>query len=186
MSNNPFRKTSPSRTYSGKVLKDYKGYKDHLEKDFNERCGYTDCSQFWFGGKRTFQIDHFKPKVAFPLLECDYSNLIYSCSYVNRAKSDDLNEYIDPCITDYNDHFYRDHLGYIYPKGDSPVAGYMYKTLKLYLKRYSIIWMLETLEEKMEILRVLIEQTNNEEAKVLFHAIAFKYMDYKKYLKAVQ
>jgi hypothetical protein len=111
---------------------------------------------------------------------------VYSCSYVNRAKSNDLNEYFDPCNVDYNKHFYRDHLGYIYPRDNSPIARYMYKSLKLYLKRYSIIWMLEALEEKMEILRDLIERTDNGEAKILFHAITLKYMDYKKYLKAVQ
>jgi hypothetical protein len=186
MSDYPFRKISPKRSYAGKLLKNYNGYKDHLERDFNERCGYTDCSQFWFGGKRTFQIDHFKPRIKYPELECEYSNLVYSCSYVNRAKSDDLNEYFDPCNIDYNQYFLRDYLGHIYPKGDSSIAKYMYKSLKLYLKRYSIIWMLEALEEKMEILRDLIEQTNNEEAKILFHTITFKYMDYKKYLKAVQ
>jgi hypothetical protein len=61
----------------------------------------------------------------------------------------------------------------------------MYKKLKLYLKRYSIIWMLEQLEMKMEKLRILIDATDDHEAKELFIAITFKYLDYKKHLRAV-
>ena len=180
MSQLNFRDTSPSRSYTGREFSDYKRYKDSLEKDFCQRCGYTYCHQDWFGGKRNFQIDHFKPKSIYPELETKYSNLVYSCSYVNRAKSDDIGNYIDPCDVDYNDHFYRDELGNIYPVETSNSAKYMYKKLKLYLKRYSIIWMLEQLEKRMSILRELIERTENEEAKKLFIVITFQYMDYKK------
>jgi len=182
----PFRKTRPVRTYAGKPLADYRRYKDPLETDFFERCGYTDCIQTWFGGKHTFQIDHFKPRSKYPELEVSYANLVYACSYVNRAKSDDLNEYLDPCDTDYNEHFYRDSLGCIYPKDDSPIAKYMFKALKLYLKRYSIIWMLEVLEEKMIILKDLVENTGDQEAINLFFNVGSKYLEYKNYLKATQ
>jgi len=185
MSHLNFRASPPSRNYIGKELKNYKGYKDSLEKDFLERCGYTNCHQDWFGGKRNFQIDHFKPKSKHPELETKYSNLVYSCSYVNRAKSDDIGNYLDPCEIDYNEHFYRDELGNIYPIETSESAKYMYRKLKLYLKRYGIIWMLEQLENKMEVLRELIEKTGNEEAKTLFIEITFQYMDYKKIKKAI-
>ncbi|MCB0743871.1 MAG: hypothetical protein KDC67_08205 [Ignavibacteriae bacterium] len=186
MSELPFRKLEPKRTYYGKELPDYRRYKDYLEKDFNGRCGYTDCHQFWFGGRRNFQIDHFLPIAKNPELKTKYSNLVYSCSYVNRAKSSDIGKYLDPCDTDYNEHFYRDKLGNILPRNDSEVAEYMYKKLKLYLKRYSIIWMLEQLENSMENLRVLIENTDNKEAEILFREVTYKYMDYKKYLRAAQ
>jgi hypothetical protein len=186
MSQLPFRTTLPQRSYAGKELKDYKGYKDYLETDFNKRCGYTNCSQFWFGGKRTFQIDHFKPQKYFPELETKYSNLIYSCSYVNRAKSEDVGVYIDPCDTDYNLHFHRDGLGHIYPNSSSSSGKYMYKSLKLYLKRYGIIWMLEELETKMDILRQLVESTGDQAAIDLYLKVSFKYLDYKKHLRAVQ
>jgi len=185
MSQLNFRNTPPARSYAGRVLKDYKGYKDPLEKDFCKRCGYTYCQQDWFGGKRNFQIDHFKPKSIYPGLETQYSNLVYSCSYVNRAKSDDIGIYLDPCDVDYNEHFYRDELGNIYPVETSDSAKYMYLKLKLYLKRYSIIWMLEQLEIRMEILRELIERTGDEDAKKLFIAISFQYMDYKKLKRAI-
>ena len=186
MAENKFRNLPPKRTYEGKELADYKRYKDTLSKDFNERCGYTDCPQFWFGGKRNFQIDHFMSKSHHPELETKYSNLVYSCSYVNRAKSDDIGCYIDPCDTDYNEHFYRDDLGNIFPKENSPSAKYMYNKLKLFLKRYGIIWMIDQLEQRMFKLQELIETTDNAEAKVLFIEIGMKYNNYKKYLRAEQ
>ena len=181
-----FRAKAPTRTYSGKELSDYRGYKSFLEKDFNERCGYTDCYQFWFGGRRNFQIDHFKPKSKHGDLETKYSNLVYSCSYVNRAKSDDIGDYIDPCDTDYNEHFYRDSSGNIFPKSTSASAKYMYKKMKLYLKRYAIIWMLDQLEQRMFKLQELIEATGDKDAKEMFVTIGMKYNDYKKHLRAEQ
>ncbi|WP_288339948.1 hypothetical protein [uncultured Roseivirga sp.] len=60
----------------------------------------------------------------------------------------------------------------------------MHKRLKLYLKRYSVIWTLEQLEQQMETLKTLIENTNDDSAKKLFVQITMKYMDYKKYLRA--
>jgi len=181
-----FRNIAPIRTYNGKELSVYRSYKESLAKDFNNRCGYTDCYDFWFGGKRNFQIDHFKPKSKYPDKITKYSNLVYTCSYVNRAKSDDDGNYMDPCDTDYNQHFYRDNLGNILPKVDSEPANYMYKKLKLYLKRYSIIWMLDQLDQRMYKLHELIEATGNVEAKILLADFAMKYMDYKKHLRAEQ
>ncbi|MEN9548797.1 MAG: hypothetical protein RIR12_1388 [Bacteroidota bacterium] len=185
MSQLNFRDTPPARTYTGKELKDYKRYKDALESDFNKRCGYSDCHHDWFGGKRNYQIDHFKPKSIYPKLETKYSNLVYACSYVNRAKSDDDGNYIDPCDINYNDHFYRDELGNIYPLENSEPAKYMYRKLKLYLKRYSIIWMLEQLEIKKEHLWQLIQEHGSEEAKDLYILIDRQYMNHKKQLTAV-
>ena len=128
MSQLNFRDTLPKRTFVGKELKDYRGYKSILESDFCKRCGYSNCQQEWFGGKRNFQIDHFKPHSVHPELKTKYSNLVYSCSYVNRAKSDDLGTFLDPCDVNYNDHFYRDELGNIYPVENSEIAKYMYST----------------------------------------------------------
>ncbi|NOQ27008.1 MAG: hypothetical protein GQ564_16730 [Bacteroidales bacterium] len=186
MSEVKFRNSSPKRTYSGKELSDYRRYKESLAKDFNSRCGYTDCSDFWFGGKNNFQIDHFIPKSKSPELETKYSNLVYSCSHVNRAKSDDVGKYLDPCDMDYNEHFYRDDLGNIYPKEHSESAKNMYIKLKLYLKRYSIIWMLDQLEQRMYRLQEIIELTKDIEAKELLVEITMKYNNHKKYLRVTQ
>jgi uncharacterized protein (TIGR02646 family) len=186
MSNIDFRTLAPARNYSGKTFSDYKKYKPFLAKDFNDRCGYTDCPHFWFGGTKNFQIDHFKPKSRHPHLTTTYSNLIYSCSYVNRAKSNDDGNFIDPCNTDYNTHFYRDTLGNIYPSPASESAKYMYKKLKLYLKRYGIIYTIEKLQNQLTRLRGLIEKTDNQEAKDLYIQVSFKFHDYLKYLSAEQ
>jgi hypothetical protein len=143
MSKVQFRMALPIRTYSRTHAR-YQAYKVPLASDFYNRCGYTDCSDKWFGGMGTFHIDHFSPIKHFPHLKTTYSNLVYSCSYVNILKSDDHpNNYLDPCNDDYNEHFYRDKLGVIYPADDSPKAKYMHKKLKLGLARYSTIWLID-------------------------------------------
>lgn len=174
----------PIRAYNGPELRNYREYKPFLRNDFKKKCGYTNCLDDWFGGISTFQIDHFLPQSRYPMLENKYSNLIYCCSYVNRAKSDDEGNYLDPCDEDYNKHFYRNGQGEIIPVPTSDKAIYMYTRLKLYLKRYSIIWMLEQLEQKMETLRTLVENTDDGDAKELFQRVTCKYMDYIKYLRA--
>lgn len=155
-----FRIDTPKRTCV-KTYANYRNFKPYLRTDFKLKCGYTDCSDFWFGGSKTFHIDHFKPKSKFPELETSYSNLVYCCSYVNILKSDDENEYLDPCNVNYNEHFERDNDGNIFAKKESARAVYMYKTLKMFLKRYQIIWMLDKLIEKIDLLGDVIEKNPN-------------------------
>ncbi|WP_422861304.1 hypothetical protein [Flagellimonas sp. W118] len=181
-----FRNVSPKRNYEGPKLKPYRKYKDHLRKDFNSKCGYTDCVDFWFGGKSNFHIDHFKPKSVYPELELEYNNLVYSCSFVNRAKSDDDSTYLDPCNEDYNLHFLRDDSGNIVPKDSSDVAIYMYKKLKLYLKRYGIIWMLESLRLRIQEYTELIDNMNPEDKKdhyELYYELSKEFQGYLEYLR---
>ena len=182
-----FRKTSPQRTCK-KKYKSYRSFKPYLREDFNARCGYTDCSDFWFGGSKTFHIDHFKPKTKNPDLEVEYSNLVYCCSYVNILKSDDEGDYVDPCDADLNEHFKRSLDGSIIPI--SKEGGYMHKNLKLYLKRYQTIWMLEELRSKMLTLKNLIEQEINLDLKkallITQGELANLFMDYMNYLSNEQ
>jgi hypothetical protein len=178
------KEETPLRTYKGKEYKNYRDYKLFLRGDFKKKCGYTGCIDDWFGGVTTFQIDHFLPKSIYPDLKVQYSNLIYSCSYVNRAKSNDEGNYLDPCDIDYNKHFYRNDKGEISPFLSSKKAVYMHKKLKLYLNRYSIIWTLEQLEDRMYKLQNLIELNGSQEAKDLFVEVGMIYNNYKKYLRA--
>ena len=60
-----FRTDTPQRTCK-KTFANYRSFKPYLRTDFRKKCGYTDCSDFWFGGPKTFHIDHFKPKSKFP------------------------------------------------------------------------------------------------------------------------
>lgn len=151
-----FRDKAPVRTCK-KTYSDYRAYKPFLSVDFNHHCGYTHTSDVWFGGSRTFQIDHIKPKDKYPDKENDYNNLVYCCSYVNRAKwDDDSPNYLDPCLVDYNNHFERDGEGRISAKTDP--ARYMIKKMHLDLMRYAWAWKLEQLDLRIDRLVQLIDK----------------------------
>lgn len=187
MSKIAFRKTSPQRTCK-KSYKRYQSFKSHLKTDFNSRCGYTDCHDKWFGGITTFHIDHFVPLKRNPALRTTYDNLVYSCSYVNILKSDDdpVN-YLDPCNEEYNDHFYRDKLGAIYPVPSSSKANYMHRKLKLGLARYQIIWLIDSLYDCMKELRKLADSlpsgsTAEQDAKNLHFQLSGEFEKYFDYL----
>ena len=184
-----FRLDRPIRTCT-KVYKNYRSYKEYLAKDFKNRCGYTDCPDFWFGGKNNFHIDHFKPFSKNPNLETDYENLVYTCSYVNILKSDDEGDYIDPCNVDFNDHFERGSDGVIIPKNTSIEACYMYSKLQLGLRRYSLIWKLEELLSLMIQLKTEINNPKNiaikNDLRIIHSELAEEFTEYLVYLKSNQ
>ena len=189
---NNFRDHSPKRTCT-KSYTNYRSYKEYLATDFSNRCGYTNCPDFWFGGKDNFHIDHFLPwkkYPAFPNLKTDYSNLVYSCSYVNISKSDDEGNYLDPCNEDYNKHFTRDKYGAILPNPKSNKAVYMHQKLKLYLGRYKTIWMLDKLESQMqELIKLknlgLFKKEKHDEVNTLLSELLEVYLKYIQYLRGV-
>ena len=174
----PFRSIPPKRTCTKRYSR-YNRYKPFLAEDFNHKCGYTDCSDYWFGGQRNFQIDHFKPKVKYPHLISEYGNLVYCCSYVNRAKlDDDSPNYLDPCEVDYNLHFERDERGFIV--GKTPQGCYMVEHLQLNLFRYAICWNLDRLSEGI---RKLKEVARTSEEKSLLLDLYEEYYKYEDYLR---
>lgn len=156
---NKFRENLPKRTYTGKY-KNYRSYKPYLREDFKGRCGYTDCPDTWFGGPKCFHIDHFLPKSKFTHLENEYTNLVYSCSYINILKTDDFANMIDPCATDFDNAFFRDKHGYICADPSNPDALIMHKKLKLGLERYRIVWTLENLKNTLQKLSSVIRSCN--------------------------
>ena len=174
----PFRTYTPIRTCK-RAFADYHAYKSYLEADFCKKCGYTGCSQMWFGGRRTFQIDHLKPESKYPQLVNDYGNLVYCCSYVNRAKwDDDSPNYLDPCDVDYNIHFERDGNGYI--KGKTIQGKYMVEHMHLNLFRYAIIWNLDRLTERIKKLEKIDNLT--QEIKDIKLEVLQEYYKYTQYL----
>lgn len=178
---NNFREISPIRTCTKKYAS-YRSYKPYLAKDFHNKCGYSNCSDFWFGGSNCFHIDHFKPKNSNPELETEYNNLIYCCSYVNILKSDDNNGlYIDPCDVDYNMHFERQPNGAIIPLTDE--AKYMYSKMKLYLDRYRIIWQLDQLNSKIKKLESMLDNNNDERIENIQNKLLKEFWKYVNYLK---
>lgn len=186
---NKFRNHQPQRTCT-KTYVNYRSYKTHLAADFKSRCGYTDCPDFWFGGKNTFHIDHFKPFSKNPTLKTDYSNLVYCCSYVNILKSDDEGDYIDPCNIDFNLHFERDKDGSILPKSTSAEANYMFKQLQLGLARYRLIWKLDEMHNKKIDLQKAIENPKNKKLKSdlldVYYELDKEFTHYIEYLKINQ
>jgi len=184
-----FRKHQPVRTCT-KKYSSYRSYKDFLQSDFKGRCGYTDCPDYFFGGKRTFHIDHFKPQSTHKELTNEYSNLIYACSYVNIKKSDDLSELLDPCDVDLNLHFYRDEYGNILPFSTSEIAINMSEALGLNMRRYGIIWMLETLENLKNSFSKLCEgnddfESASPEALKILAKLNKTHQEYTNYLRAI-
>ena len=186
---NKFRYESPVRTCTKKYA-NYRKFKPYLATDFKLRCGYTDCPDFWFGGKNNFHIDHFKPFSKNPALETDYSNLVYCCSYVNILKSDDEGEYIDPCNVDFNDHFERDKDGSILPKRTSKQAIYMHSKLELGLSRYRFIWKLDEIQNGLHKLEEKIRDPKNagikNDLRIVHSELAEEFNMYITYLKAKQ
>ena len=151
----------------------YRGYKADLRLDFKSRCGYCDDSDEYFGGSRGSQIDHFAPKSRFPELELNYRNLVYSCPFCNRAKSnkwvgDDSSKphngtcgFVDPCELEYEDHLIRDVTGKIIAL--TKLGDYILKNLNLQLIRHQYIWQaqkLDQLSEKLDSLRQVVEKNN--------------------------
>lgn len=207
-----FRSKQPARSTGVPEEKSHLNYRAQLAKDFNNRCGYTDCSHmWWFGG---FEIDHFAPmsprikdadKLAeFKKLECKYDNLVYACPQINRSKSNDWptddptlpvsadgsRGYLDPCNNDYNEFFYRTNSGGIMPT-DNPIALYMWKRLKLYLKRYELSWRLTWLYENVEELDGLIKSgklssEESEEVEQMANELRKKFFEYFRYIDANQ
>ena len=186
---NKFRQISPIRTCT-KTYASYKSYKSYLATDFNSRCGYTDCPDFWFGGKNTFHIDHFKPFSKHPALAADYKNLVYCCSYINILKSNDEGDYLDPCDTDLNEHFERDQDGAIVPKDISKEAKYMFSKLQLNLSRYKFIWKLDEIYTRLLKLQEQIRDPKNDKIKndlrIVHSELAEEFTTYLRYLKSTQ
>ncbi|XOK60290.1 HNH endonuclease [Paenibacillus elgii] len=191
-----FREKTPSRTCE-KNYKNYKSYKKYLSKDFNNRCGYCDDLDGWIGGESTYHIDHFAPKVKFPYLENEYTNLVYACSFCNRFKGDDwpsedhsvniLNDkgYIDPCDKNYEKNFERDIYGNIVP--NSETAKYMYQKLQLFLARHRIIWNLTRIKSQLDKLEPFLnvyktDREKYDKIKDMYFLLSIEFQGYLTYL----
>lgn len=150
----------------------YRAYKADLRRDFSSRCGYCDALDEFFGGMRGYQIDHFAPKSLFPEWLLEYQNLVYSCPFCNRAKSnkwigEDKNVpnngssgFIDPCDPNLDNHLDRDDHGRIRPKSD--LGRYMVANLNLSLIRHQFVWQTQKLDELLGELLELQGQLSNQ------------------------
>jgi len=127
---NSIHKHKPQRTCV-RVEGNYKNYKEDLRNDFYKRCGYCDDLDYYYGGRRIYHIDHFKPH--------------------SIARG-----FIDPCDDEYDEHLKRENDGKITYK-TSPQGEFIWKNIKLYLRRHELLWMLDKVETQKEKLNELID-----------------------------
>jgi hypothetical protein len=92
-------------------------YKDHLRRDFLQRCAYCERTESYMGGEEAFEVEHFRPKSKFPDLVCSYSNLYYACRGCNGHKSETWpseekasrgQKFADSCVEDPYVHHLRE------------------------------------------------------------------------------
>lgn len=157
----------PKRTYTGEQWRTNNSNKKRLAKDFNNRCGYCDDADFYSGGYNVYHVEHFAPKEKFGNLQYTYENLLYSCPYCNISKSNkwvgatsdenilEAEGFVDPCDEEYDNHLKRTANGKII--FITPVGSYMYRELKLYLKRHEIIHNLEKIRLRKKKIKEKIE-----------------------------
>lgn len=128
---------------------------------FNGRCAYCDDPDSLVDVD--FQVEHFAPMAKFPERKIVYENLLYACPYCNKSKSkywvgDDPDisvigdqGVVNPCDKAYDRHLGRLGNGRIYPK--TPLGDFMYRRLKLYLRRHELFYSLERLKNKINELK---------------------------------
>lgn len=148
----------------------YTKYKDILVEDFHDICGY--CGKNRKNFKDKFEIDHFRPKKKYPKYKNDYMNLVLSCSTCNNNKKDDWptgdpevfhNEivgYVDPATEEFDKVFFRDENGYIHSNDE--FGKYMISKLKLDKRLTNLIWKINVLSEKRDILMSKSELSNKD------------------------
>ncbi len=161
------QKEKPIRTCTT-AYANHSSYKPFLREDFNKRCGYCDDSDYYCGGRRGYQIDHFRPQKNFPELKNDYSNLIYSCPFCNRSKWDkwkNSDGFIDPCKDEYDNHLERNAKGQIKYKTDQ--GKYIYVNLNLGLLRHELLWCIDKLQEQKNTLKLQLKGLGEEKIKEL-------------------
>jgi hypothetical protein len=103
------------RTEQPPKYKSYKSFKPYLRREFDHTCVYCDVWESEMGGKKSFHIDHYRPKEKpqFKHLIAEYTNLLYSCRDCNEFKDDYWPNplewlfgliYLDPCEYDVEEH----------------------------------------------------------------------------------
>ncbi len=173
-----FRNSVPRRNPDITTKPKYQSYRDELKIDFQSKCWYCDDSSDL--GIRYFAIDHFVPKKpkwwVHPIPDNEYTNLVYSCSFCNGAKSNkwptkrhDVHHdawvwFIDPAQHEYDRMFTRDKDGAIRSTWYWP-SDYVHKELKLWLPIHSINWKIHKINLLVDELANKIPNISNAEIK---------------------
>ncbi|MCT4327740.1 HNH endonuclease [Elizabethkingia anophelis] len=163
----------------------YNQYRPILREDFNKRCAYCrDLDQYKISN---FSIDHYVPRnpkgCVSTIPDNQYDNLIYACSYCNRAKwnkwptmdtsieNDGNIGFLKPTSNEYRNLFYRTRDGKIFPKPDTPLASYIWEELKLWFPIHSLMWRIEKLMELDDKINKRLESSPNDELEKIHYEI---------------
>ncbi len=78
------RQVKPTKKFTN-----YREYKPFLRVEFLYACVYCEVYESESAGEDNFQVEHYVPQSKYPMLECVYENLFYSCAFCNgpAAKS---------------------------------------------------------------------------------------------------
>lgn len=160
---NDFRKKTPARSVDVPKYNQYSKYREILQSDFHQRCGY--CGDHDFFRETYYEIDHFVPKeFLHTISESEYSNLVYSCRLCNNSKrkkwptkdekihNDGVKGFIDPCSTEYPKQFERIPDGSIYAKTE--LGSWMWSALNLGNPAHR-------LKYKLEELKIILDELAN-------------------------
>ncbi len=186
-----FIKETPKHRTNPPIYATYSQYRDLLCIDFKKRCAY--CNDNHNYRIRSFAIDHFvpcTPKNFTPTIpKNQYDNLIYSCSYCNRAKWDkwptnDENiendgsvGFLKPTNDNYKNLFFRNANGRIIPIAGNPLAVHLKDELMLWHPIHSLMWRIEKLmilEEKVDL---KLKEINNQELSNIHNKITKEITD---------
>lgn len=161
------------------IYSHYSMYRTILKDDFDNRCAYCHDTEKY--SIRSFAIDHFvpqKPKYFIPSIKPnDYNNLIYSCSYCNRAKWDKwptniesepnngLIGFVKPTEKRYTKLFYRNLKGRIIPNTgvDFALAKHIKDELLLWHPIHSLMWKIEKLMDLEEKVDSKLKEIHNDD-----------------------
>ena len=94
----------PHRRRHGPVYANYKTYKPWLRDEFGFRCVFCLRREVWLDGQNDFSVEHLKPYILAPELDCEYKNLVYSCLRCNAFKQTRW-PILNPCRNAYASHF---------------------------------------------------------------------------------
>jgi hypothetical protein len=172
-----FIKETPKHRLNPPIYATYSQYRDLLRADFKKRCAY--CNDNHRYRIRSFTIDHFVPckpkKFTHSIPKNKYENLIYSCSYCNRAKwnkwptNDEAIEndgnvgFVKPTKDEYKNLFFRNVSGRIIPITDNPLALHLKNELMLWHPIHSLMWRIEKLMDLEEKVDIKLKKINNAE-----------------------
>jgi hypothetical protein len=99
-----------------------------VRDDFDCTCHWCLVPEFYAGGERNFELDHFRPRNRFPEQVNQYFNLYYACHPCNLVKRDTWPTpeiaargigFVDLCVDPVSAHFQVLSDGSIVPLTDS-------------------------------------------------------------------